>query len=95
MRLTFKVFAGSAGLHPRAQGCMLGYALVLHAFLIIAADGVWAANGSFDINGRMSEIVRAVPRVVGGSGGSVGEEITVSVSLSVSDMNANSLIISS
>lgn len=68
MRLTFKVFAGSVRLHPRAQGCVLGYTLVLHGFLIIAPEGVWAANGSFDIKGRMSEIVRGVPRVTGGRG---------------------------
>lgn len=90
MRLTFKVFAGSVRLHPGAHGCVLGYTLVLHGFLIIAPEAAWAANGSFDIKGRTSEMTRGVPRVAGGrgSGGFTGEKNHRI------DMNANSLIIS-
>lgn len=83
MRLTFKVFAGSVRLHRGAQGCVLGYTLLLHGFLIIAPEGVWAANGSSDIKGRMSE------RSQSGWWSGVGRREN-----HWSDMNANSLIIS-
>lgn len=32
---------------------------MLHGFLIIAPKGVWAANGSFGIKGRLPEIARS------------------------------------